>query len=64
MNNSDIKLKLNKLKTKKLTCEQNVSYFLSNIEKNNKKYNIFLEINKKGEEKAKKLDAKLKKGEK
>ena len=60
--NLDIKDKLIKLQSKKLTCVENVKHFLSNIEKNNKKYNIFLQINKGALGKAKQLDEKLKKG--
>ncbi len=64
VSNANIHAKLEKLKSGKLTALENVSYFLENIEKNNKKYNIYLELNKKSKEIAKKLDNKYKKGEK
>ena len=62
--NADLKKKLAQLKAGELTCEQNVKDFLAEIEKNNKKYNIFLEINEKAIEIAKELDSKREKGEK
>ena len=62
-NNSNIKQKLEDLKTGKLTCTENVSYFLSNIKKNNKKYNIFLELNDNALKQAEKLDEKRKNNE-
>lgn len=62
--NADIKQKLSDLSLGKLSCEENVKYFLSNIEKKNKKYNIFLQIDKNSVKIAKKLDEKKKKGDK
>lgn len=56
--------KIELLKAGELSCEQNAKDFLSNIEKNNKKYNIFLEIFDSALEKAKKLDKKRNSGEK
>jgi aspartyl-tRNA(Asn)/glutamyl-tRNA(Gln) amidotransferase subunit A len=62
--NADILQKLNKLRSGELTCAQNVQHFLSNIQKNNKKYNIFLQVNDKSLEIAKNLDNKYKNKEK
>jgi len=56
--NSQICQKLEDLKAGKLTCEENVKDFLANIEKNNKNYNIFLEVNKNASEYARILDKK------
>ena len=64
VSNADIKVKLAKLRSKELSAEENVKHFLSNIEKLNKKYNIFLEINKDALSEARKLDAKLRNKEK
>ena len=61
---SDLRSKVDALREQKLSCIENVKYFLSNIEKNNKKYNIFLQVNDSVLEKAKILDDKIKKGEK
>jgi len=61
--NSQIYHKLEDLRSGKLTCEQNVKDFLANIEKNNKKYNIFLETNKNALNYAKKLDEKRNNGD-
>ncbi|MDA3855738.1 MAG: Asp-tRNA(Asn)/Glu-tRNA(Gln) amidotransferase subunit GatA [Candidatus Woesearchaeota archaeon] len=58
--NEDICKKLKDLRSGKLSCVKNVSNFLANIEKNNEKYNIFLEINKDALKKAEELDSKLK----
>lgn len=62
--NSNIKKKLDELKTGKITCVQNVDYFLSNIKKNDEKFNIFLEINSNAIKKAKELDKKRENKEK
>ena len=62
--NTDIKKKLEDLKTGKLTCLKNTRDFLANIKKKNSKYNIFLQTNEKAKEIAKKLDEKRKKEEK
>lgn len=62
--NDNLKQKYDNLKSGKLTCEQNVKDFLSNINKNDEKYNIFLELNKNLEEDAKKLDKKRENKEK
>ncbi|MFW6285912.1 MAG: amidase family protein [Nanoarchaeota archaeon] len=64
VSNANILEKINNLKSGKLSCEDNVEYFLSNIKKNNEKYNVFLQINDKALERAKKLDMKLKNNEK
>lgn len=56
--------KIADLKSGKLTCLQNVRHFLSNIERDNEKYNILLEINSKCERIAKKLDKKRENKEK
>ena len=50
--------KIEQMKTGEFSCEKNVRDFLANIEKNNKNYNIFLEIFDSALEKAKKLDEK------
>lgn len=57
-NNSKLYQKLMDLKAGNLSVEKNVKDFLANIEKNNEKYNIFLEINKNVIEEARKLDLK------
>lgn len=58
VSNDNLKSKLADLKSGKLTCSQNVSDFLAEIEKNDEKYNIFLQINKDAVKKAKDLDKK------
>jgi aspartyl-tRNA(Asn)/glutamyl-tRNA(Gln) amidotransferase subunit A len=60
--NDNIRQKLRDLISGKLSCVDNVKHFLSNIEKNNKKFNIFLEVNKKSVDLAKKLDEKRSSG--
>ena len=50
--------KLTKLKYGSLSCVQNAQDFLAEIEKNDEKYNIFLELDKNIVEKAKELDKK------
>lgn len=62
--NANIAEKLVKLSSGKLTCIENVQYFLSNIEKNNKKLNIFLQLDNNAINVAKKLDEKRKNNEK
>ena len=64
VSNSNIKQKLENLKTGKFSCKQNVKDFLSNIDKNNKKYNVFLELNKNALKRAEELDKKREKKEK
>jgi len=56
--NDNLKQKYDDLRSGKLTCVKNVEDFLSNINKNDEKYNIFLEVNQNLEENAKKLDKK------
>ncbi len=56
-----LKNKIAALQTGTLTCNQNVQDFLAKIEKNNKKYNIFLEINQNALKIAKELDKKREK---
>ena len=56
--NKDIKQKIDNLKSGKMSCLQNAKDFLSNINKNNEKYNIFLDINKNIEKEAILLDKK------
>lgn len=63
-NNSNIKQKLEDLKLAKISCEDNVNYFMSNIKKNNEKYNVFLELNDDVLNIAKSLDNKRKTKEK
>jgi len=58
--NSDIRAKLAKLESGKLSCVKNAKDFLENIKKNNEKYNIFLEVNDNAINYAKQLDLKLK----
>lgn len=62
--NTVLKDKIADLRSGKLTCSQNVQYFLSNIQKNDEKYNIILEIDENYKKTAKKLDEKREKGEK
>jgi len=62
--NENIEQKIADLKSGTLTSLQNAKDFLSNIDKNNKTYNIFLEINKNIEEEAKNLDKKKESGDK
>lgn len=62
--NSNIKQKLENLKTGKLSCKQNIKEFLLNIDKNNEKYNIFLELNNDALKRAEKLDKKRENKEK
>jgi len=54
--NDDTKLKLELLRSGKLTCEQNTKDFLAEIDKNNGKYNIVLQVNNLALDFAKKLD--------
>lgn len=61
---SSLKQKFDDLRAGKLTCYKNVSHFLSEIDKNNEKYNIFLEIDRNSLEIARNLDDKYKKGDK
>ncbi len=63
-NNDNLVVKVKKLASGELSCVKNVKTFLSNIEKNNKKYNIFLEINTDAEQIAAKLDKKRENKEK
>ncbi len=60
--NENIKLKIDLLRTGKLTCEENVKSFLSKFEMKNKDYNIVLEVNKNALTIAKEHDKKLKNG--
>lgn len=62
--NEDIKQKLQDLKAGKLTCVKNAKDFLTNIEKKNKDYNIYLDINKNLEKDAINLDTKRENNEK
>lgn len=62
--NSNIKQKLEDLKSGKLTCVDSVNYFMSNIKKNNEKYNIYLELNEDAIKNAQKLDEKRKSNKK
>jgi len=64
IDNSNIKLKLEKLSANEITCIENVNYFLDNIKKNNEKLNIFLEVNSNALNLAKNLDLKSKRKEK
>lgn len=64
VSNIDLKQKYDDLRSGKLSCVENAKGFLSNIEKNNSKYNIFLELNKTLINDAKKLDDKYKNKEK
>jgi aspartyl-tRNA(Asn)/glutamyl-tRNA(Gln) amidotransferase subunit A len=56
VNNSDIKSKIELLKSGELTCVDNARSFLAEIEKNNEKFNIILEKNTKVIEIAENLD--------
>lgn len=58
MDNSNIKAKLDDLKSGKLTCEANLNNFLQIIEEKNKDLNIFLQINDTAKDIAKQLDKK------
>ena len=58
--NQQISQKILDLREGKLSCKENVSYFLSNIEKNNRKFNILLQSNPNIESDAANLDLKLK----
>ncbi|MCA9495460.1 MAG: aspartyl/glutamyl-tRNA amidotransferase subunit A [Nanoarchaeota archaeon] len=61
MNNGfDMKQKLKDLSSGKLSCIDNLNYFLDQIEKKNKEYNIFLELNPNAKNRAKELDKKIK----
>lgn len=64
VSNSNIKKKLEELKTGKISCIENVNHFMSNIKKNNEKYNIFLELNSLVLKRAEELDKKRKNNEK
>ncbi len=64
VNNANLVQKVAKMHSGDLTCTQNVQDFLAEIEKNNKKYNIFLEINENALNQAKKLDEKQQNGAK
>ena len=61
---SNTVIKLEKLKKGELTCRENVNYFLSNINKQNEKWNVYLSLNDESEKKAKELDNKRKEGKK
>lgn len=61
--NADILQKTNRLRKGELTCLENTKHFLTNIEKNNKKFNIVLELNKEAEKEARNLDEKRKRKE-
>lgn len=56
--NIDLKEKLANLKSGNVSCVDNVQYFLSEIKKSDKKYNIVLQIKENIEEIAKNLDKK------
>jgi aspartyl-tRNA(Asn)/glutamyl-tRNA(Gln) amidotransferase subunit A len=56
------KEKIEAIKNKKLSAEKNVSYFLENIEKHNKEWNIYLFINPDAKKEAKEIDRKIKEG--
>jgi aspartyl-tRNA(Asn)/glutamyl-tRNA(Gln) amidotransferase subunit A len=64
VNNTDIKSKIELLKSGELTCTQNAIDFLAEIEKNNSKFNIVLEKNDKVIEIATNLDKKRENGDK
>lgn len=55
--------KIAQMKDGSLTCEKNAKDFLTNIENNNKKYNIFLETFSSALDRAKQLDKKRESGE-
>ncbi len=61
---ANLKEKYNDLTGSKLSAVENAKEFLTEIEKNNEKYNIFIEINKNLLKEAEKLDLKFKNGEK
>ena len=63
VNNANLIEKVAKMKAGELTCTKNVQDFLAEVEKNNKKYNIFLEINKNALKRAQELDNKRKTGD-
>ena len=58
----EIKEKLDKIKSGKLTAHDNVKSFLDTIKKKNKDINAFLYVNESALEDAKKTDEKIKKG--
>lgn len=62
--NAQIKQKVAKMQAGELTCVQNVQDFLAEVEKNNEKYNIFLEINQNALRRAQQLDEKRESGDK
>ncbi len=57
-----IKEKLEQIKKGKLTAVENIKQFLAKIEKEDKKINSFLYVNKTAIDEAKKVDEKIKKG--
>lgn len=57
-----IKEKLEQIRKGKLTAVDNIKQFLAKIEKEDKKINSFLYVNKNAVEEAKKVDEKIKKG--
>lgn len=59
-----IKEKLDKIKKGELSAEQNVLQFLKVIQEKDKEINAFLAVNENAAEEAKKLDDKIRKGEK
>ena len=58
----EIKEKIQKIKARKLTAEQNIKQFLDKIKKDNKRLNIFLHLNSNALDEAKKVDKKIKEG--
>lgn len=62
--NDNLKEKIDSLNCGKLTCVENAQNFLKNIKKNNKTFNIFLELDENLINNAKKLDNKRSNGEK
>jgi aspartyl-tRNA(Asn)/glutamyl-tRNA(Gln) amidotransferase subunit A len=62
--NLNVKEKLNLLKCGEISCQDNLNFYLAQIEEKNKDYNIFLSISKNSLERAKELDKKRESGEK
>jgi len=59
----DIKKKIEKIRAGELSAVENVNYFLNRIERYNKEYNIFLDINKeKTLKRAEEIDKRIKTG--
>jgi len=56
--------KVEKIKMGEISAEENIEGFLKEIERKNKKYNVFIDINHNAIEDAKKIDKKIEKGKK